>query len=209
MFQIQQITDNTYIFPDETKNPYMIYGLVDPRNNKLRYIGKTVTGMSRYSRHLSKPSLNEGNTKKNNWIKSLLKRGLKPNFAILIAFNNNFSREQNNRILYRLEQSFITFYNQIYPNELLNHTDGGLGTTGYKHTEESRKKMSISAKARGLNYRKPKLVENKIINNVEYRFSTCCNDWIPLNLMCKPKSYSRQCKKCFNKNRKSRAKCRK
>lgn len=55
-----------------------IYSLTDPRTNQVRYIGKTITPLgNRLKKHLSGCYL-ESSTHKNNWIKSLLAKELKP-----------------------------------------------------------------------------------------------------------------------------------
>ena len=59
-----------------------IYCITDPITNEPRYIGKTVCGEIRFKNHLSKSKLIK-KTKKNNWIKSLLKKDKTPIFQIL------------------------------------------------------------------------------------------------------------------------------
>lgn len=150
-----------YSFKKETEHPYIIYGLIDPRDNKLRYIGKTIQGMKRLKNHLKPSSLKEGNTRKNNWLKKLLEQGLMPNFAIFISYNNYLPKSVNNKILYNLEQYFITYFKKHLPYELTNDCDGGEGSIGRVISKETRKKMSESAKRRGLpqallNQQKPK-----------------------------------------------------
>ena len=56
-----------------------IYALSHPITNDIRYIGKSKRVKERYKDHLNDNS----KTYKVNWIKSLLKNGLKPNLIIL------------------------------------------------------------------------------------------------------------------------------
>lgn len=55
----------------------IIYGLIDPRNAELRYIGKTKCGVSsRMSGHKSNAYRRPG--RRNNWLLSIYKEGLEP-----------------------------------------------------------------------------------------------------------------------------------
>jgi hypothetical protein len=57
-----------------------IYGLKDPRTNEIRYIGKSNNPERRYSQHFA---ANDDNSHKCNWIKSLKRKGLRPELVIL------------------------------------------------------------------------------------------------------------------------------
>jgi len=61
-----------------------IYALVDPTDQKIRYIGKSKNPRSRYNQHL-KESIQRQNTKKKVWIKSLLDTDQRPELLILHA----------------------------------------------------------------------------------------------------------------------------
>jgi predicted HicB family RNase H-like nuclease len=56
-----------------------IYGLLDPRDNTLRYVGKTVSERARLSNHLSDLT----SKKKGRWVKGLLRLGLAPKMVVL------------------------------------------------------------------------------------------------------------------------------
>lgn len=56
-----------------------IYGLVDPRNNTIRYIGQAIDYNRRFSQHLS----DSADTPKVKWISELKDSGLKPSIIIL------------------------------------------------------------------------------------------------------------------------------
>lgn len=58
-----------------------IYALIDPRNQQIKYIGKANNPKLRFNGHLRECLKTE--TLKNNWIKSLLNKGLKPIVEII------------------------------------------------------------------------------------------------------------------------------
>lgn len=63
--------------------PVYIYGLFDPRDGRLRYIGKTVTSLKkRLEQHLSPKQAGDG-TRRGNWISLLLKQNLRPDMRLL------------------------------------------------------------------------------------------------------------------------------
>ena len=63
-------------------NTKFIYTLSDPNTGIVRYIGKTNNIKKRLRRHLSNNNLSE-NTKKNNWIISLLRNKSIPIIEVL------------------------------------------------------------------------------------------------------------------------------
>ncbi len=60
-----------------------IYGLVDPRTNFIRYVGKSVDPQIRLSRHLRPHSTDSPKTYCARWIRSLKTIGLEPTLTIL------------------------------------------------------------------------------------------------------------------------------
>ena len=58
-----------------------IYCLVDPISNLIRYVGKSDDTSIRLKEHIRKSK--DSKTHKNNWIQSLLKKGLRPEILIL------------------------------------------------------------------------------------------------------------------------------
>src|SRR5690554_6491925 len=99
----------------------LIYGLIDPRNNEIRYIGKSLYGLYRLKAHLA-PSKLKIKSKKNSWIKSLLKLGLVPHIIVL-------DRAENEKELDQKEIEHIAKY-----TNLTNLTKGGTGgNTGGAH----------------------------------------------------------------------------
>lgn len=121
-----------------------IYTLTDPRTKIARYIGKTKDIEDRYRRHLQKSYLEGGdkNTYKSNWIKSLLKIGLKPIIEILDVGDVDNINE--------LEIYWIAQFRQ-WGFKLTNLSEGGeigVDWTGRKHKEESKMKMKMNQPTR-------------------------------------------------------------
>lgn len=56
------------------KNKVCIYGLIDPRDNKIKYIGQTIDLERRYKQHCSV----YGNSSKDQWVLELINSGFKP-----------------------------------------------------------------------------------------------------------------------------------
>ena len=56
-----------------------IYALSSPTDGVVRYIGKAIHLPTRYRGHLTEAERGKRKSKKNAWIKKLLKNGLKPN----------------------------------------------------------------------------------------------------------------------------------
>jgi hypothetical protein len=116
-----------------------IYTLKDPRTDLVRYVGKTVVlPRIRYAQHLY--NWQRSITKVNSWIQSLSLNGLKPAMEIVGEFDNNE--------LSKKEIEIIKLYKAVGA-KLCNHTAGGEGTVGYKHTLESKDKRLNSLKISG------------------------------------------------------------
>lgn len=127
-----------------------IYGLVDPRTGKVRYVGYTSKSLKkRLEQHIGDKS----RTHKVNWIESLQKVGLVPRIVILEKAEGKEWQEA--------ERKWVKHFGR---ENLVNGTDGGDGIVnpskelrqkrseakrgkkhhmfGKHHSEESRKKMS-------------------------------------------------------------------
>lgn len=117
---------------------YIIYGLVDPTTQQLRYIGKSCRGISRPKAHTAPSSL-KYDTYKTRWIKSLICIGLKPSIAILHELDSS-------DLLYEAEKFWISYFKNLGCS-LTNMTDGGIGTQGFRrrHTRETKLKCAITA----------------------------------------------------------------
>lgn len=113
-----------------------IYGLIDPRTDYVRYVGKANKPKERLGIHLQ-PSQLEGNNYRIHWLRNVLASGHKPNQIILEEVE--YSGWQ------QAEKKWIAHYRNIpgYP-PLTNSTDGGEGVEGYVYSEEDRKRSSAA-----------------------------------------------------------------
>jgi hypothetical protein len=108
-----------------------IYILIDPRDNQIRYLGKTTQQISkRYNTHIS----TKGTSKKANWIKTLKEQNLKPLIKVIDTVTNDWEF---------WEEYWISNL-KLLGFDLLNQTLGGEGQSGYSPSEETRKKWSIA-----------------------------------------------------------------
>lgn len=119
---------------------YLIYGLVDPTTNQLKYIGKSCYGLRRPMGHTTEGYLKREKTYKANWIRSLLQQALKPRIIILQEF-------QDPDILNEAEIFWIRYFKEM-GCKLTNATNGGGGSLGSKRffSIETRRKMSLAKK---------------------------------------------------------------
>lgn len=124
-----------------------IYGLVDPRNDEMRYVRKANNPDKRYIDHFKPYSLKK-KTYKNNWLKSLRDLELKPVLVILEKVSTD------DWII--KEREWIAYFGR---DNLTNGTDGGDGMNdstgevgrkisearkGIVFSDEQLKNMSIS-----------------------------------------------------------------
>lgn len=125
-----------------------IYVLSDPRNEDIRYVGKTKQAIEkRLKQHLR----DRNNNRRTNWIKSLRKVGVSP--TILLIENTD---EQNWEIR---ERYWIKYYRSL-GYDLTNLTDGGEGTSN--PAPETRARMSEAHKGeKNGNYGKPMPFEQR------------------------------------------------
>ncbi len=93
----------------------IIYGLFDPRNQELRYVGHTIQNLAaRLKGHIN----DKENNYKISWIKSLKKLGLKPEISIL-----EFTNEQN----WKEDEQWHIQYWRFLGARLTNLAPGGEG----------------------------------------------------------------------------------
>ena len=116
---------------DYQDNIIFIYCLKDPNTLEIRYIGKTNNPKRRYLQHLSNQRLGNGRQPRlYNWLKSIKD---KPIFEIIFC-----SLKDN---VDEMEKFFIKKY-----SNLVNLTIGGDGGQGFKHSLETKLKMSQDRK---------------------------------------------------------------
>lgn len=108
-----------------------IYGLIDPRNDKIFYIGFTEYPNKRYNEHLNiRGKKREKNTYKENVINKILQLGLKPEMKIIDVCEKIFNIHLNMFDHEILEKYYIKKYKDEGVN-LTNLTDGGDGGRTY------------------------------------------------------------------------------
>lgn len=108
-----------------------IYSLIDPRDQETRYIGKTIDPDRRANDHLKYAE--NPQVPKDWWVRILIYKGLEPIFRILIEVPDDCWQNY--------EKGFIAHYRKI-GCRLLNMTDGGDGSQGYRWTDEQKKRFS-------------------------------------------------------------------
>jgi hypothetical protein len=109
---------------------YVIYGLVDPRDEMVRYVGFTAQSLQvRLTEHLSESR--RGAAGKGAWIRELVSAGLQPRIAQLELTARNTWQER--------ERWWISHFG----DRLTNLTAGGDGTLGYRYTPEELEAMRI------------------------------------------------------------------
>ncbi len=115
-----------------------IYALIDPRNDQVRYIGKSDYPRMRFNCHVAdKLFVERGNNHKVNWINSLKKENLKPELFILDEVNQSEWQFW--------EQYYLSLY-KSFGFKLVNLTKGGDGSNGMSLKNKTKKKISEKAK---------------------------------------------------------------
>ncbi len=94
---------------------FIVYHMVDPTDNQIRYIGQTISGIKRIVNHFTPFALKPKNHK-NSWLKSLKIKGIKP---IVFVAHKADSFEQLNEI----EKNQIAVFKKCV--NLTNLRDGG------------------------------------------------------------------------------------
>ena len=96
-----------------------IYVLLDPRDNEVRYVGKTSNPKSRLSGHITECKKESSKHYRAKWIRSLLKDNLKPIIKFIkVCPLNDFEK-------------FETEYIKIFKSDKLTNSDEtGQGNTG-------------------------------------------------------------------------------
>lgn len=111
-----------------------IYHLIDPKNDEIRYVGKTIYPEHRYSKHLR----DKTRTWRGKWIRSLLSRGLEPFMEIVetVPAGDDWAARERWWITKMREGGC----------RLTNCTDGGEGSHGRECTLETRRKIGQANK---------------------------------------------------------------
>lgn len=123
---------------------FIIYGLIDPRTNKLRYIGQSSKGLKRPKEHWSNKCIKRKDYC-HNWIRNLISSNLLPQIVVLEDV-----KIKDKKLLDEAEIRLISFFKRL-GYKLVNMTEGGHGSLGRIISESTRKK--ISDKIKGNRYR--------------------------------------------------------
>lgn len=117
----------------------IIYGLIDPRTNQLRYIGKTVSSLKkRLQQHVNDARRGRVSIRRFHWINSLSHAGIMPEIFELETTTDDWQGA---------EQFWIGYFRFIGA-ALVNATAGGDGLQNFTHSSETRRKQSDAAKLR-------------------------------------------------------------
>jgi hypothetical protein len=118
---------------------YSVYGLIDPRNGDLRYVGKTtVRVLKRRAQHVESSKTKQ--TRCARWVRSLRRLGLKPEVVV-------FETHDTEAALSESERFFISYMRWLGCN-LTNHTDGGEGAPGWRASDEERARQSAARRGK-------------------------------------------------------------
>lgn len=112
---------------------HLIYGLRDPRDGAIRYVGKSSTGMKRPKAH-SKRAASE-QTHKAAWIRKLQAAGLQYEIVVLEQLGDDCSKD----LINAREIAWIALGREALGDRLTNGSDGGDG-----FDSESARKMWAS-----------------------------------------------------------------
>lgn len=115
---------------------FIIYGLVDPRDGQLRYVGKSTSGLRRPRSHTAPSNVEKiGHTHLGRWL-----RKVKPEIEVLEV-------HETAEALPEAERHFIAYFRFI-GCRLVNATAGGEGSCGFRMSDATRRKMSDAKKGR-------------------------------------------------------------
>lgn len=109
-----------------------VYGLCDPQTHTIRYVGKTVYSIdARFDCHIGDALSFKCDFPSSRWIRKLAKDDV-------IPYVIELEKCETENEAFDLENEWIL---RLGKNNLLNCTYGGEGSSGYTHTEETKKKL--------------------------------------------------------------------
>ena len=121
-----------------------VYGLIDPRDRRCRYVGKTKHAIAdRLRGHLSDARRRGSTLPRFRWINQLSNLGLKPEIVALEIVHENDWQTAEQMWVHEMRARF---------SGLLNATDGGDGIHGLVHSAATKRMQSVAAIAR---YQRP------------------------------------------------------
>ena len=108
---------------------FIVYGLIDPVTQEIRYVGRSTSGLSRPKAHFRPHAIkSKKRTHCASWVKSLHRLGLVPTIMILDEFLDASELSETERF-------YISYFKSLGCN-LTNITSGGEGCSGYKQSKE-------------------------------------------------------------------------
>lgn len=110
-----------------------IYTYFDRKNGRIVYVGK--------DSHIDKKSRHNVHMAKSHYDNQPINRILQNNperYSYDVVIEGDFDDD----VLNTLEEYYIYIYNTYEDSTCFNYTEGGEGTSGYKHSDETRAKMS-------------------------------------------------------------------
>lgn len=115
-----------------------IYALTDPRDESVRYVGKSFEPYQRFKDHIKKCRVYRYSTHKNHWLRVLFSLGLVPLMTIIESTTEDGSTR---------ERFWIAHFRSV-GCVLTNATDGGEGMPGFIPSLETRAKLSAWMKGK-------------------------------------------------------------
>jgi hypothetical protein len=129
-----------------------IYGLVDPRTQQIKYVGKTNQSLGkRLSQHVHHYGVKRRN-RQSCWIANMLKNGVKPEIVEI---------EQTDETSWQEAEIFWIAYFRSIGADLKNWRQGGLGSTGRKLSESHKQKLREFSTGRKHSETSKKLMSEK------------------------------------------------
>lgn len=119
---------------------YKIYMLKELSTHKIFYIGCTKLNLNRRLRAHKYSALVRPKCKRDLYIKSLLENEIDINIELLEEVGTI------RHIAFTKEAEYITKYKNI--TDLVNETNGGLGSNGYTHSEDTKLKLKYNIRRR-------------------------------------------------------------
>lgn len=125
----------------------LIYGLIDPRNGQLRYVGQSIRGLRRPVEHWKNKRHREAKDHCHTWVRSVLRDGFVPEVEIIQECSSFAELDE-------AEDFWIAYFRFIGCNLTNTHTCGK-GTKGLPSPTKGRKlseehKMKIAASRKGI-----------------------------------------------------------
>ena len=121
---------------------FIIYGLIDPRDNQLRYIGQSQYGLKRSKAHWKSKHQRQAKDHTHNWIRNVLSDNLEPEIEILEEWpggSDPWSWLDDTEIFY------IAYFKMIGA-KLTNQTLGGGGARGMKFPNRKGPSLEVRRK---------------------------------------------------------------